>query len=234
MVIPTGIDCDEVLCDAPFEVRKRPIGKFTNEDGKRGPELLRFAVQNFADLCDKDGGVTLITKGNKEMFVEKDLGCSFNVTMIRSTTGTFPVQDDCFLSFENENSGCKGLIKTEYALCFHGANEDVIAKTKKYICNTLAMQVGHGNQGELPEKMSFASSDFEISCLKREENGNKVVMRVYNPTDTEKDGYVSLYGAKKAYLSTMDEKVVEELEVNDSKAKLKLEPYKIKTVIFEY
>ena len=233
LVIPTGIECDEVLCDAPFEVLKRPIGKFTDEDGRRGPELLRFAVQNFADLSDKDGGVTLITKGNKEMFIEKDKGCSFNVTMIRSVKGTFPVQDDCFLSFENENADCKGLIKSEYALCFHNPSEDAVANTKKYICNTLAMQVGHGNNGELPEKMSFAGSDFEISCLKREENGNRVVMRVYNPTDKAKEGFVSLYSAKKAYLSTMGEEIIEELDVKDSKAKLELEPYKIKTVIFE-
>lgn len=233
LVIPTGIDCDEVLCDAPFEVLKRPIDKFTDEDGRRGPELLRFAVQNFADLSDKDGGVTLVTKGNKEMFIEKDQGCSFNVTMIRSVKGTFPVQDDCFLSFENENADCKGLIKTEYALCFHNAKEDVIAKTKKYLCNTLAMQVGHGSQGDLPETMSFAGSDFEIACLKREEIGNRVVMRVYNPTDTQKDGYVSLYGAKKAYLATMGEEIVEELPMNDSKTELKLEAYKIKTIIFE-
>ena len=234
LVIPTGIECNEVLCDAPFQLMRRPVGKFTNEDGVRGPEVLRFAAQDFADLCDNDGGVALFTRGNKEMFVDKGRGCSFNLTMIRSVSGTFPVQDDCFLSFEDENADCKGIIKTEYALCFHKAEDDVIAEAKKYLCNTLAMQVGHGSNGELPDKMSFAASDFEVSCLKREENGNRIVMRVYNPTDTEKTGFVSLHGAKKAYLCTMYEKAVEEISLGGSGAKLTLEPYKIKTVIFEY
>ena len=233
MVIPTGINCEEVLCDAPFQLVKRPIDKFTNEDGRRGPELLRFAVQNFADLCDKDGGIALITKGNREMFIEKDEGCSFNVTMIRSVKGTFPVQDDCFLSFDDENSDCKGLIKTEYALYFHKSSDDVLEQTKKYINDILVMQVGHGKKGDLPEIRSFASSDFEISCLKREEKGNRIVMRVFNPTDTEKTGSVSLSGAKKAYFCTMNEEIVEELDVNNSKVSLKLEPYKIRTVVFE-
>lgn len=233
LVIPTGIDADEVLCDAPFEVLKRPIGKFTDEDGKRGPELLRFAVQNFADLTDKTGGVTLITKGNREMFIEKDNECAFNVTMLRSVKGTFPIQDDCFLAFENENADSKGIIKTEYALSFHEANASVLKKTKEYISDVPVIQIGHGKEGTLPEMMSFASSDFEIACLKREENGNRVVMRIYNPTDTKKAGLVGLSGAEKAYLCSMDEKVTEQLNMRDSTVNVELAPYKIQTIIFE-
>ena len=231
--IPTGIECNEVLCDAPFELLKRPIDKFTNEGGKRGPELLRFAVQSFADLSDKDGGVTLITKGNREMFIEKDKGCSFNVTMLRSVKGTFPVQDDCFLSFENENSDCKGVIRTEYALYFHNENDNIVAETKKYLSNTVVMQVGHGKKGRLPEKMSFAKSDFEIACLKRAENGDGVIMRVYNPTDLEKSGSIYMSGIKKAYLCNMGEDIIDEVNINEGTVELNLEAYKIKTIMLE-
>lgn len=233
MVIPTGVQTNEVLCDSAFEQRRRPIGNISDNNGRRGDELLRFAVQTFADVSDEKGGVTLITQGNKEMYAEENCGCSFNVTMLRAVSGKFPVHDDCFLTFENENADCKGTFDTRYALYFHDAESNVSKESKKYLTNLSVMQLGHGTGGSLSDKCSFMGADFELSCVKRGEESNAIVMRLYNPTDKVQKGCAWVRGAKGARLCSLAEEELEPLVIENGKAQLEIEPYKIVTVMFD-
>ena len=233
MVIPTGVQTDEVLCDSAFEQRRRAIGNISDNNGRRGDELLRFAVQTFADASDEKGGVTLITQGNKEMYAEDSGGCSFNVTMLRAVSGKFPVHDDCFLTFDNENADCKGTFDTQYAIYFHDAEANVSKESKKYLTSLSVMQLGHGMGGSLPAECSFVGTDFELSCVKRAENKNAVVLRLYNPTDKAQKGCAWVREAKSASLCSLGEDVLEALTVENGKTQLEIEPFKIVTVMFD-
>lgn len=231
--IPTGIKTNNVLCDSAFEQRIREIGNISDNKGRRGNELLRFTVQNFADLSDGNGGVSLFTQGNKEMYVGDNNGGEYSLTMLRSVSGKFPVHDDCFLTFDNENADCKGTITAKYALYFHSANENIAKEAKKYISSVSVMEMGHGKCGNLPRNMSFIESDFEISCVKLSEDGKGVTVRVFNSTDTGKKGKIYCYNAKKAYVCTLAEEKEGSIDINNGKVQLNIEPFKIVTVQFE-
>lgn len=231
--IPTGIKAKDVLCDSAFEQRRRETDNISDNKGRRGNELLRFAINSFADLSDDKGGVSLITQGNKELYVDNIDGCEYNLTMLRSVSGKFPVHDDCFLTFENENADCKGIFTAKYALYFHNKNEIVSKEAKKYITSTSVMQMGHGQGGKLPKQISFVKSDFEISCIKLSESGDGVIIRIFNPCSEKKIGNLYLHGSKKAFLCTLAEEKLEEIEMKNNEMNIELEPFKIATVFFK-
>ena len=94
-------------------------------------------------------------------------------------------------------------------------------------------QMGHGQGGKLPKQISFVKSDFEISCIKLSESGDGVIIRIFNPCSEKKIGNLYLHGSKKAFLCTLAEEKLEEIEMKNNEMNIELEPFKIATVFFK-
>ncbi|MBP3361596.1 MAG: hypothetical protein J6N52_12115 [Clostridia bacterium] len=232
LLIDTGIDCEEVLTDAPFELRKRPVNNISDNNGKRGPEVLRFPIQSFVDVSDNWGGIQLITKGLKEVCAVKETGTKLNVTLLRAVGGTFPVHNDCFISFENENSNSLGEISYEYALNFHTAEEELCAVSECCTTPVLSAEIGSGKQGNLSEKESFIVSDnVPVTSIKLSEDKNGIILRLNNPTSEKKR--VSVKFRSKildAYLCNLLEEKTEDVKICENSADFDVDKYKIITL----
>ena len=90
--------------------------------------------------------------------------------------------------------------------------------------------------GNMPSNFSFIQLEgkhSEISTIKKNEFEDKLVVRVYNPTNRETTGKIKLgFDINKVYLGRLDESYEEEL-LYDNGVEIAVKPKEIKTIIFE-
>ncbi len=141
-------------------------------------------------------------------------------------------------SFATPEAQCLGENIFSYALIPHQGNWDdarISQKTKQYKTKILTRQL-ENQFGNLPNSFSFIqleSEYLEISTIKKNEFEDKLVFRIYNPTDRKITGKIKLgFDIHKVYLGKLDESYSEELPYNNG-VEIELRPKEIKTIIFE-
>jgi len=233
----TGIDSDYADWECPFEIRARDVEKFSNNNGIKGPELERQAVQNFIDVSDGTRGVALFTKGIKEAGTIRGEGAIINLTLFRATTGTFPIHNDLQVSFENETSQCMGRQTFEYSIYMHRGNfkeGNVIAESRKYATPLISAEIGSGTGGCLKGDISFMKlngGQLVLHAVKLAEDGKGIVMRLSNPTgDVVKEEISFMNGIKVLYITNMNEETEREMDIKGKSIDLEVAPYKIVTL----
>ena len=141
-------------------------------------------------------------------------------------------------SFGTPEAQCLGENIFSYALIPHQGSWDdahISQKTKQYKTKVLTTQLKN-QPGNLSDKYSFIQLEgkyLEISAFKKHEFEDKLLIRVYNPTDKETAGKIKLgFNVNKVYLGRLDESYKEELPYNNG-VEIALKPKEIKTIIFE-
>ena len=90
--------------------------------------------------------------------------------------------------------------------------------------------------GNFPNSFSFIQLEgkhLEISAIKKNEFEDKLVSRIYNPTNGEITGKIKLgFDIHKVYSGRLDESYGEELPYNNG-VEIELKPKEIKTIILE-
>ncbi len=90
--------------------------------------------------------------------------------------------------------------------------------------------------GNLPSSFSFIQiegEDLKISALKKREFEDKLLIRIYNPTDKKITGKIKLgFDIHKVYIGKLDESYGEELPYNNG-VEIVIKPKEIKTIILE-
>ena len=73
--------------------------------------------------------------------------------------------------------------------------------------------------GELPTEhglFSITPSNLIMSALKKAEDRDSFILRVYNPTDRPINGNINIYSTvKKAYVTNLNEERLKEIAVNE-------------------
>jgi alpha-mannosidase len=141
-------------------------------------------------------------------------------------------------SFATPEAQCLGENTFSYALIPHQGSWDdarISQKTKQYKTKILTQQLKN-QQGNIPGNFSFIQLEgkyLEISAIKKNEFEDKLVVRIYNPTNKETTGKIKLgFNVHKVYLGRLDESYEEELPYNNG-VEVELKPKEIKTIIFE-
>lgn len=240
--MPTNIKTKYSNSECPFEIRAKLIDSTSDNDGVCGDELLHHSMRQFVDISDDKNGIALFSKGLMEFETLNDNSDNavIKLTLLRAVTQTFPIHEDVFLNYENEPSQCLGSQIFEYALYLHKGNYnsgDVISESRKYNLPLSACQFGKGKKGDKPAIFSFMSlnnSSTVLSCLKKAENDNMVIIRLNNPTDAVINEKIK-FGIKfsKAYLLNLNEDRIAEINSNSTELDIKIEPYKIITIGIE-
>lgn len=234
---PTGINVEKADWEAPFEIRKRDVDNFTKDGLKKGPELERQALQGFIDIHDSRKGVSLFTKGIREAGTTNDNGAVINLTLFRAASNTFPIHNDLFIGFENETSQCIGHQSFEYAVLFHGIEENVLAKCRKYQTTPIAAEVGSGDSGDLPLEYSLFKLTGEYSALsavKIAEEGNSIIVRLYNPyNESIKEKIKFSFPVASACVTDLKEENGNALETDGNMVCFDIPAYKIITLKVE-
>lgn len=215
---PTGIETEAVSWEAPFEIRKRDVDKFSNNHGIKGPELERHAMQGFIDISDGNCGFALFTKGLREVGTVNNNGVVINLTLFRAVSGTFPIHNDLMVSFDKETSQCIGEMCFEYSVYIHEGDVitgDVIEESRKYMIPPVSAQIGFGKGGVINGSTSFMKlngNTLVISAVKLAEDGEGIIIRINNPTGEAICDQISFMNEiSEAFLADMKEEKLEKL-----------------------
>jgi mannosylglycerate hydrolase len=234
---PTGIQAEKAVWEAPFELRERDVDNFTNDRLKKGPELERQAMQGFVNIRRDNCGVSLFSKGIREVGTTSDNQAIINLTLFRAVSSTFPIHNDLLISFDNEPSQCIGKQEFEYAVYFHGSEDDVLPQSRLYQTDVLVAQVGAGQQGErstTDSLFTLSNNRTAVSCVKLGQDDDQLCIRLYNPTGDVYNETISFAKeVKSAYLTNMNEERLSNLDVEDNSVTLEISPYKIITLMVD-
>jgi len=238
---PTTIKTDYVYAEGHFDVVKRPIN-VPDSEGWEEKTYKTAHNSGFLDINDGKYGLAILNKGLPEYEIIPDHN-TIALTLVRSV-GWLSRGD---LEYRTENVGfllptpeaqCLGEHSFFYALIPHQGDWDdarISQKTKQYKAKVLTKQLKN-QPGNLADKYSFIELEgkyLEISAIKKNEFEDKLVVRVYNPTDRETTGKIKLgFDIHKVYLGRLDESYGEELPY-DNGVEIELKPKEIKTIILE-
>lgn len=238
---PIGIEAEYAYWEAPFEIRRRNVDKFTDNYGKKGEELERQAMQGFIDISDGKDGVALFTKGLREVGTVNDHGAEINLTLFRAASGTFPIHNDLLIGFEKETSQCLGEQTFEYSVFIHTgciAAGNVIEESRKYAIPPVSAQIGTGEGGVLKGSasfMSFKDNSLVLCAVKLAEDGEGIIVRVNNPTENHAHSEMSFMNEiNEAYLTDMKEERQLILAARGNTLSIEVGPYKINTYYLKF
>ena len=237
---PTGIQSEIADWESPFEIRQRFVDKFTDDNGKKGSELERQAMQHFVSVSDSQQRFSLFTKGIREAGTVNDNGAVITLTLFRAASGSFPIHNDLIIGFEKETSQCIGKQRFEYSILFDQDRGigSVIKESKRYTIPVISAELGAGTGGNLKETTSFFRKQDDrtmISCIKRAEDDCSMIVRMYNPTAEVIMEHIEVAGRLiHAELINMNEEKIADVPVQRNGFTAELSAYKICTFRLQF
>jgi len=205
-----------------------------------------FAIQSFCDLVSKDAGLSLITKGLPELEITSVDKQEVSLTLLRCVG--YLSRDDLRTRgggagpfMETPDAQCLGTNTFEYALLPHQntlIESNVFEKVQKFIVGTKYLQY----KPKAESNFSFNDSLIELkpnnlimSCLKRGENKESVVLRFFNPTANPVNYSIKLsesFDFIDAYIISFDETRISKLHKKNNAYFGTIAGYKIVTIEF--
>jgi mannosylglycerate hydrolase len=238
---PTTIKTDYVYAEGHFDVVKRSIN-VPDSEGWKEKAYKTAHNSGFVDINNGEYGLALLNKGLPEYEIISENN-TIALTLLRSvgwlSRGDMEYKKgNAGPSFATPEAQCLGENTFSYALIPHQGSWDdarISQKIRQYKTKILTQQLKN-QQGNMPSNFSFIQLEgkyLEISAIKKHEFEDKLVLRIYNPTDRETTGKIKLgFDIHKVYLGKLDESYEEELSYNNG-VEIGLKPKEIKTIIFE-
>jgi len=238
---PTAIKSDYVYADGHFDVVMRSIN-IPDSEGWKEKAYKTAHNSGFIDINNKEYGLAVLNQGLPEYEIIPENN-TIALTLLRCvgwlSRGDLEYRKEgAGPSFATPEAQCLGENTFSYALIPHQGSWDdarISQKTKQYKTKVLTTQLKN-QTGNLSDKYSFIQLEgkyLEISAIKKHEFEDKLLIRVYNPTNRETIGKIKLgFDIHKVYLGKLDESYEEELAYNNG-VEIKLKPKEIKTIILE-
>jgi mannosylglycerate hydrolase len=197
-MFPTHLAATHSSAEEPFDVVDRPI--------ERGPASPWRDTWNpthpchrFVDVSDGKVGLALITDGLHEYEVTDDSSRTIGLTLFRAfevalTTVAWRWERHP----EMKGSQVLGHHQFHYCLYPHAGTWEtgrVPQQADQFSVPLELVQTGPAS-GRLPAASSCLAldpEDLQLSCLKRAEEGDAIIVRVYNPTGRDIDGLLTLF-----------------------------------------
>jgi len=238
---PVAIQTDYVYAEGHFDVVKRSI-KRNDSEGCQEKTYNTAHNSGFIDINDGEYGISLLNRGLSEYEILPGNN-TIALTLVRSVG--WLSRDD--LEYRKAGAGpslptpeaqCLGQHTFFYALIPHQGNWDdarIPQRTRQYKTKVLTKQLKN-QQGNLPDRYSFMESGggyLVISAFKKHECEDKLVIRVYNPTEKDITEKIKFgFNICKIFLGRLDERYDKELLYDDG-VRITLKPKEIKTIILE-
>jgi mannosylglycerate hydrolase len=238
---PTAIKSNYVYAEGHFDVVKRFIN-IPDSEGWKEKAYKTAHNSGFIDINDGKYGLAVLNRGlpEYEIIPENNI---IALTLLRCvgwlSRGDLEYKrGNAGPSFATPEAQCLGENTFSYALIPHQdswAEARISQKTRQYKTKVLTKQLKN-QPGNLSDKYSFIELEgehLEISAIKKNEFEDKLLIRVYNPTDRETTGNIKLgFDIHKVYLGKLDESYKEELSYSNG-VEIALKPKEIKTIILE-
>jgi alpha-mannosidase len=189
IALPTGLaGATASAAESAFDVVARPVA-VPDGTGWREPPSGCQPHLGFVDVSDGTEGLALLDLGIPQYEVREDAARTLVLTLLRCFAQKNTVRRAEYP--DQPGSQCLGPQEFRWALLPHRGNWEtagVLAETYAYLLPLRAAQAGRATQGTLPRSLGFfqlAPATLELAAVKRAEERDRLVLRLWNPTDRE-------------------------------------------------
>jgi alpha-mannosidase len=239
VAFPTRLEATHSHAEAAFDVIEREIVR-TPANSYYNRENPQYPNHRFVDVSDGEMGLALINDGIREYEAKDDDDRTLYLTLLRGYVfRNSPIIDRWDVYPEMDLSQSLGENEWRYAIYPHRGDWDKSKVTVQADVFNLGMEAAQAgaHEGDLPWEMSFFSVEpdsLAISTLKKCEDRDTVVMRIFNPTGGDVKATVGAYRPMAgAWLTNMNEERREELTPDGGKLTLEVGRKKIVTLEIE-
>lgn len=247
MMFDTGIKAKYSDAAGHFTVDKRPVSPMKDENGEYFPEMQTMPMQSFVDLSDGNDGFAVLSNCFSEFEATGNMEGTLAITLFRSVRNIICSEFRSAGAFEHEKGGQSlGVQEYKYSIYPHRegwCEAELYSEADKFNVPPKIYQVSKHDMGTLPLENGFLSitpSNLIMSSLKKAEDRDSYILRVYNPTAGQIQGKININSAvKKAYLTNLNEERLEEIIINhklndkSSEIQIDVKSNKIITIEFE-
>ena len=207
VLFPTYIPADTVTVDGHFDLLSRGI-KASEKDWPTEPQL------KFVDLCDDKGGLAVFNQGLPEYEVSDDPSRTIKLTLFRSNSY---VTKAWWPNVRSEKAKMLGRQVYRYALYPHSGDVEagkVVEEANTFNLPLRSYQTDqHPGEGKTTYGfLTVKGKGIVVSALKKAEDRDTMIVRVYNPFSETKQGAITFHRRPKtAYLVDLNEERQREL-----------------------
>ena len=238
VMFPSNIAATHSCAEEPFDVVERPINRGQDSPWKNTWNPTH-PHQRFVDVSDGENGLAIINDGLREYEVSDDKTRTIGITLLRAfevalTTVAWKWERHS----EMKLSQSPGDHEFQYFIYPHTGNWDqgkVIQQTERFTVPLELAQAGP-HSGDLPKSKSYfelAPDDLVLTAVKKTEDRESIIVRIYNPTSRNIRGKIKLnFNVKKARYTNLNEEPInrEFLEIKNSEVFLDIDKKKICTI----
>ena len=238
LMIPTDLQTDFSDSAGHFTVDRRGLVHDKDEDGKYYPEMALRPMSVFCDASDGTNGVAVLNNCLTEFQLVEDDRRTLALTLLRATRNR--ICTEARVSSEYPDALGSQMLQTveyEYAIYPHSGNWDagrVYAEADKLNAKPAVTQISMNRGGDLPTTASHYAIDNDalvLSSVKKAEDRDSLVLRLYNPTNENQEGTVQFgLPVSKAWKANLIEERGEELPMVDGSIALSVPKGKIVTI----
>jgi mannosylglycerate hydrolase len=235
---PTRLKSSYTWADSHFDVVDRPV-KLPDSTGWVEPARGTHPMRTFVEMHDGSGCFALFSKGLFEYEAFDDGEKTLALTLIRACRIKLAVSEEKKTELPDEGIQSPGLHSFEYAVYIGNSSwqeEQLHNIAAEYFQPPTCLLAGRG-KGSLPSEISMFSLDnkrIHITAIKRAENSNGLIVRLYNPSEFTEFFTLKFHNPfKKAFLGSMAENIEECLAENQDNIRYSAGAKKIVTLLIE-
>ena len=226
---PTEIKTEVSIADSHFDIVKRSV-KIPDSTGWVEQAFGTHPLRTFATVTDGENGLAVMPKGLFEYEVfEND--STLALTLIRACRIKLAVSEEKMTELDDEGVQCPGERSFEYALNFYEDDYESLPNKAADIFAPVKCAASGRGKGDLPKSQSVLSIDntkLHVTAFKNAEDESGIIVRLYNPTETEQIfSFGSDKAIKKVTLCKMNEEEVSVASVKNTIAAKKIGTYKL-------
>lgn len=222
VMFDTGIKAENSYAAGHFTVDKRPVVPVPDRENQYFTHMQTVPQQGFVDLSDGAYGLAFINNCLSEFeAINNDEG-TLALTLFRSVRNMICTTGPSYNVFPEQKGGQSlGIQEYEYSIYPHRGywDESYVYKETNEFNIPLRLVQTSAHSGILPLKQGFMSvspDNLVVSALKKAEDRNSIIIRLFNPTDNELGGTIKIYSPiREAYLTNLNEERQEALNVID-------------------
>ena len=221
---------------AHFDVVRRPIAHHDCE-GWIEPFHGTAPMQGFVDLSDGEAGLALIPHGLLEYEVFDDSERTLALTLFRSIPIRLAVSEEKQEVLPDPGPLCLGPQAFHFALYPHAGNCHAAAcwrEGQRYNTPLRVVQAGRGrgDRGPASGLIHVENPHIAVSAVKKAEEGERLVVRLFNASDSEETTAITLgFPVSAVHLARLDETPIREVTVKGSAFDLTVGPHRIETLL---
>jgi mannosylglycerate hydrolase len=197
---PTQIEAEYSCAQGQFDVLKRPIAKLDYSLYDEIP-MTEHPMNSFVDVSDGQYGAAFLNTGLKAYEASDDACRTVYLTLLRCFPLRICVTSDMqdYSQWE-KGSQCIGMNKFRYAFMPHKGDWEqgkVWQASERFNLNLNVGQLAptaHGKNGLTHAFLELETENLHVSAVKRAEEGNGYIVRLFNPSDTPVKNALRLNG----------------------------------------